>query len=173
MSPGAFTPSQLAVRLEQTCPWLGSAASAVARCVSDHLKTIGKLKTVGPALALATHEPKWTDTQKSIRRDLLAGYSQNPSMPEQPDALVAAVRATGATRVYVHVDLDVLDPAAITGIGFPTPFGVALADLVAAIGRLRGEFPLAGATITEFAPSSPDAAVDDLGTILRIVGALT
>ena len=35
------------------------------------------------------------------------------------------------------------------------------------------QFPLAGAGITEFAPSSPDAASDDLGVILRVVGALT
>jgi arginase len=32
--------------------------------------------------------------------------------------------------------------------------------------------PLVGSSITGFAPASPEAAVDDLGTILRIVGAL-
>ena len=37
---------------------------------------------------------------------------------------------------------------------------------------LRERLPLAGATLTEFAPSSPAAAVDDLGTILRVIGAL-
>jgi arginase len=31
---------------------------------------------------------------------------------------------------------------------------------------------MAGATLTEFSPSSPAAAVDDLGTILRLIGAL-
>ena len=88
------------------------------------------------------------------------------------EALADAVVATGASRVYVHVDLDVLDPAEITGIGYPEPFGVTTADLVASIRALRARVPLAGASLTEFAPSSPEAAVDDLGTILRIVGAL-
>ncbi|MES2172164.1 MAG: arginase family protein [Actinomycetota bacterium] len=32
-----------------------------------------------------------------------------------------ALLATGAASVYVHVDLDVLDPADIDGIGFPEP----------------------------------------------------
>jgi arginase len=89
-----------------------------------------------------------------------------------PKALADAVVATGASRVYVHVDLDVLDPSQITGIGFPVPFGVSTADLVASIRALRARIPLAGASLTEFSPSSPEAAVDDLGTILRIIGAL-
>lgn len=89
-----------------------------------------------------------------------------------PDALAETVAATGAARVFVHVDLDVLDPAEINGIALPEPFGVRAADLVASLRRLRERFPLVGASLTEFSPSSPAAAVDDLGTILRIVGAL-
>ncbi|MFT4230619.1 MAG: arginase family protein [Microbacterium sp.] len=90
----------------------------------------------------------------------------------RPDALAEAVRATGAEHVYIHVDLDVLDPAAITGVSYPVPFGPSAAELVAAIKAVRAEAALVGATVAEFAPASPAAAVDDLGTILRIVGAL-
>lgn len=88
------------------------------------------------------------------------------------DALAEAVVATGAKRVFIHVDLDVLDPSEISGIGFPEPFGVSVGDLTASIRALRARVPLAGASLTEFSPSSPEAAVDDLGAILRIVGAL-
>jgi len=90
----------------------------------------------------------------------------------EPDALADAVVATGATAVYIHVDLDVLDPAAMSGVTASVPFGVSLADLVTAIARVRAALPLVGSSITGFAPASPAAAVDDLGTILRIVGAL-
>ncbi|MFT4051809.1 MAG: arginase family protein [Microbacterium sp.] len=90
----------------------------------------------------------------------------------QPDAIAEAVRATGAEHVYVHVDLDVLDPAAITGVSYPVPFGPSAAELVAAIKAVRATATLVGATVAEFAPASADAAVDDLGTILRVVGAL-
>ncbi len=88
------------------------------------------------------------------------------------DALVEAVAATGATRVYVHVDLDVLDPGEFAGLLTPVPFGVATSDLVAAIRSLCVRFPLAGATIASFAPESEEAAVDDSATILRIIAAL-
>ena len=89
-----------------------------------------------------------------------------------PALVVAAVASTGAHRIFLHIDLDVLDPPEVAGLAFPVPFGAQPADLVATIKALRADYPLAGAAITEFSPSSSDAAVEDLGTILRIVGAL-
>lgn len=89
-----------------------------------------------------------------------------------PDTLVEAVAASGASRVYVHVDLDVLDPADIAGTDWAEPFGLPAAHLVDLIGAVRARFELAGAGITGFAPASSEHAIDDLGTILRILGAL-
>jgi arginase len=88
------------------------------------------------------------------------------------DDLVAAVEASGARFVYVHVDLDVLDPARIAGITGPEPFGVESATLVEAIVALKERFTLTGASLTGFAPASAEAADDDLGTILRLIGAI-
>jgi arginase len=88
-------------------------------------------------------------------------------------SLIEAVEATGATSVYVHIDLDVLDPSDIVGLGYPEPFGVRASMLVDSIKQLLERFPLAGAGITEFAPASPAEAVEDMPTILRLVGALT
>jgi arginase len=89
-----------------------------------------------------------------------------------PDSLVAAVQATGAASVYLHIDLDVLDPADMTQLGFPEPFGVRAETLVATIKALLARFPLAGAGITEFAPASMADAAEDMPTLLRIIGAL-
>ena len=88
-------------------------------------------------------------------------------------ALVAALAATGATEVYLHIDLDVLDPAEIAALSFPEPFGASLATVVQNIVAVRQRFALSGAGITQFAPSSPDAAADDLSAVLRIISALT
>ncbi|MBF4561760.1 arginase family protein [Microbacterium sp. VKM Ac-2870] len=89
-----------------------------------------------------------------------------------PAALVEAVAATGAEAIYIHVDLDVLDPAVLTAVALPTPFGLTLEQLTAAIAAARARLPLVGSSISGFVPASPAAAADDLGTILRIVGAL-
>lgn len=90
-----------------------------------------------------------------------------------PTAVIAALEATGASRVFVHVDLDVLDPSALAGLSYPLPFGIEPAALVAVLRAVAARFPLAGAAITGFAPGSPLAAEDDLPTILRLVAALT
>ena len=92
---------------------------------------------------------------------------------DDPEAIVEAVAATGATAVYVHIDLDVLDPSAIDGIGYPEPFGVQPERLTEAVRALRRRFELAGAGLMEFAPESTDAAAHDLPVILRILGSLT
>ncbi|WP_403020276.1 arginase family protein [Salinibacterium sp. GXW1014] len=89
------------------------------------------------------------------------------------DEVVEAVAATGAKSVYVHVDLDVLDPAAVRGLGNPVPFGMQVEQVTSAIRAVVSRFPLAGAGISGFMPSSAEDADDDLGTILRMIGALT
>lgn len=96
-----------------------------------------------------------------------------PVGPLDADSLVAAIAETGATSVYLHIDLDVLDPAEIEGLGSPVPFGLTIAELTALIRGVRARYELAGASVTEFAPTSPAAAVEDMGAILRIIGALT
>jgi arginase len=90
-----------------------------------------------------------------------------------PDSLVVAVAASGASSVYLHIDLDVLDPDAIAGVGAPVPFGLTRDEVVASIGSIRDRFPVVGAAITVFMPSSPAAADDDLSTILRVLSAVT
>ena len=83
-----------------------------------------------------------------------------------------AVAATGAARAYIHVDLDVLDPAHIEGVSSPQPFGLDPAELLEEIAAIRERLPLAGASLAGFAPRTADAGIGDMGTILRIIGAL-
>lgn len=89
------------------------------------------------------------------------------------EAVLEAIAATGASSVYLHIDLDVLDPADFAGLGSPVPFGIAPASLAQTIRAVVAKYPLAGAGITEFAPASLEQAADDLPTILRLIGAIT
>jgi arginase len=90
-----------------------------------------------------------------------------------PELLLDAIARTGATRVYIHVDFDVLDPAEFEGLDSPVPFGLTAAALVDAIRAIKEKYELAGAGLTEFAPTSVENAEADLPTILRIIGALS
>lgn len=96
-----------------------------------------------------------------------------PAELDTADALLTAVAATGAASVYVHIDLDVLDPATIGGVGYPEPFGLQPSLLCDLVRALRSRFQLAGACVAGFAPEAPEAAGHDLPVILRVLGALT
>lgn len=93
--------------------------------------------------------------------------------PELSERLVDILRATGATHLYIHIGLDVLDPAEFAGVHSPVPFGLSLAQLTSAISAAVEALPLAGAAICEFAPATPEAAADDIPTVLRLLSALT
>ncbi|MCU1639607.1 MAG: arginase family protein [Microbacteriaceae bacterium] len=89
-----------------------------------------------------------------------------------PSSLREAMDASGARSVYLHVDLDVLDPAEFECVSYPEPFGISVQALLALIAEAKSALPLAGAGLMEFAPASAESAADDMPTILRIVGAL-
>lgn len=91
---------------------------------------------------------------------------------DQPEVVSDALRATGASRVWVHVDVDVLDPAEFEGVSSAAPFGASATALVSAIRHVREHMPIAGATIAGFAPRTPVDAVQDLGAVLRLIGSV-
>jgi arginase family enzyme len=71
-----------------------------------------------------------------------------------PDAIPAAA------AVYIHIDLDVLDPEVFASVGSPEPEGTTVDQLVTAVRALTARFPLAGLAITEYEPDRPsDRAV--------------
>jgi arginase len=106
--------------------------------------------------------------------DYIAGSGIRSLTPTEltPGSLTSALRDTDADAVYLHVDLDVLDPGEFGALDFPEPFGVTVAELIELIKEVKAALPVAGAGLTEFSPRTPEQAEDGLPTILRIIGAL-
>ncbi|MGV8911934.1 MAG: arginase family protein [Rhodoglobus sp.] len=102
-----------------------------------------------------------------------AGIRSIGAIEFSPESLLEALETIGADSVYLHIDLDVLDPADFAGLGSPVPFGISPTLLAETIRAIVAKYPLAGAGITEFAPASVAQAGDDLPTILRLIGAIT
>jgi arginase len=82
----------------------------------------------------------------------------------RPGPLLSSVRATGAEAVYVHIDLDVLDPQVFAAVGTPEPGGLEVEHLLAGVRALTEEFTLAGVALTEY-ERTEDA--DQEETVLR------
>ncbi|WP_271222194.1 GNAT family N-acetyltransferase [Streptosporangium carneum] len=72
---------------------------------------------------------------------------------DELSALEDLVARTGAEAVYVHVDLDVLDPDVFPFVGVPEPGGILPAELLARVTALAERFEIAGLGITEYEPS--------------------
>ncbi|MET8087531.1 arginase family protein [Micromonospora sp. NPDC005237] len=73
-----------------------------------------------------------------------------PTLGAQPTRL-AALPPPGAA-VYVHLDLDVLDPSALPAVAVPTPGGVTAAALARSLTALRAHHEVVGVGITEYVP---------------------
>ncbi len=79
----------------------------------------------------------------------------------------------GLVRVYVHLDLDVLDPARVgRANGFATEGGLDAGELLAALGMVRGRFDVVACGIASYDPSF-DADGRVLQAALACVEALT
>jgi arginase len=87
-----------------------------------------------------------------------------------PEARGRIRRRAGAGGWYLHVDLDGLDPRDVPAVGFPTPDGVRLDDLLAALGGLP---PPAAMTFSalSFDRADADEAERTLAACLRLVEA--
>jgi arginase len=58
-----------------------------------------------------------------------------------------------ASRLYVHLDLDVLDPSEGIANGYPTPGGLLISQVAAMIAFCRSHFRLVGATLSSYDPT--------------------
>ena len=74
-----------------------------------------------------------------------------------PDRIAGRVRAGRFRHVYVHLDLDVIDPAEFPDALMPAPHGVSADNVAAAISALASSFDVVGFSVVEFRPRSADA----------------
>ena len=71
-------------------------------------------------------------------------------------ALVNAIAAAGGPGepvVYVHIDLDVLEPEIFASVGTPSPGGLRPDQLLALVTAVAERFGVVGLGITEYEPS--------------------
>lgn len=74
-------------------------------------------------------------------------------------------------EVYVHVDLDVLDPEVARANAFAAPGGLSLEDLLACIEEIAARFDLVGAALTAYDPAAdPDRRA--LGAAFEVAAGL-
>ena len=108
-------------------------------------------------------------------REYLAVLGINPVAPDalqrSPDALVAAIRATRYRHIYVHLDLDVLDPAEFPNVLVPAPGGLSLTSLHRTLQALAANFDYVGVSIVEYADGKTDRTAEVATLVAPLVRA--
>ncbi|HEX5070824.1 MAG TPA: arginase family protein [Vicinamibacterales bacterium] len=74
-----------------------------------------------------------------------------------PDRLSGVVRARGFRKIYIHLDLDVLDPAEFPHSLMQTPAGVSMNAVAETVADLANAFDVVGFSVVEFRPRGGDA----------------
>ncbi|MEO8128456.1 MAG: arginase family protein [Bryobacteraceae bacterium] len=136
----------------------------------------------GMALGLATAQ--FVDESRTMLlgiRDVEAGERERVAKSrmrvvpasEWADGFVAK-NFPQAERVYLHIDLDVIDAAVNPGVNFRGSGGLSLAQVESALRMIRGRYPIAAAALTNYNPERDvDGRSRDLGLALaRLIAAI-
>lgn len=81
------------------------------------------------------------------------------------DMLIDIVKAKGYKNVYIHLDLDVLDPGCFPAVMCPTCNGLLVDSLTKALQKLDGQFNVVGFSIVEYITGKGEC-IDELKKII-------
>lgn len=88
--------------------------------------------------------PAGTRSIDDAERVALAEYGIVPIPVERIGTVVPELEGRNPTKVWIHVDVDVLDPREFAGVGFPEPGGLTVDQLIGTIEAVGSRWPLAG-----------------------------
>jgi arginase len=92
-------------------------------------------------------DPSETDYMKKMHITRISAMET-----ELADAVLKAVLKTGKTHVYIHFDLDVLDPAVFPATPLPVPGGITMDQALEVLHLLREKNSVVGFGLYEYVP---------------------
>jgi agmatinase len=128
----------------------------------------GRLVQVG--IRASAHDQRHWESTLGVRQLWAAEVRRDPAAAL--DAVVAQLRAAGASTVYLSNDIDGTDPAFADATGTPEPGGLDPEWVGALVRRLGAEIGLCGGDVMEVAPQvarSPDGGARTVATAARYV----
>ncbi len=91
------------------------------------------------------------DEERYIQRHQVKGYSPS-DLARNPQNLMDQIEDAGFHNLYIHLDLDVLDPAVFPYTNFPSPDGLTVPQLMTVLEMLCDHFHVTGFSLLELAP---------------------
>jgi arginase len=69
------------------------------------------------------------------------------------NCVLTEVKAKGAKKLYIHIDLDVLDPAEFPFVPVPAAGGLTIQTLLQLLRTIKKKFAVIGLSLVEYRPS--------------------
>lgn len=109
---------------------------------------------IDPSKALIVGLRSWeTEGGTKDRQQALGVKSLSPAQVEDNSAAVLEwLKSTGASKVLIHFDLDVIDPAEMIAAVGTDPDGMKIDGVTRVINDIAGQFDIVGLTIAEHMP---------------------
>ncbi len=132
----------------------GYHAMALTACLglgdNDIISTLPAKVDASKSLLVGIRE--WDEGMKERQQELgIKGLSPS-EVRENSSAIMEWLKSTGASKVVIHFDLDVLDPAdLIVAVGV-VPHGMKTDEVVRVINDISAEYDIIGLTIAEHMP---------------------
>ena len=88
-----------------------------------------------------------------IQQNELSVFSAEAINNGDVDCLFSMLDKTGFDKLYIHLDLDVIDPEEFSHVACPTPGGIHIDRLKDLLVSLKRKFDIVGCSVLEFLPS--------------------
>ncbi len=89
--------------------------------------------------------------QRFVDREQITLFSV-ADVRQRSSAIVNSIKHRGFDQIYIHLDLDVLDPHQFPYVKCPTPAGISFDALLKLVNELKDNFKILGFSIVEFCP---------------------
>lgn len=135
--------------------YAGYHAMAVTACMGlGDKKILSQLPTrISPSRILFVGLRNWEREEIKVRQQQYGIQHLSPkNVAENSDAIRSWLHSCGASKVLIHFDMDVLDPAEIIAAVGTDPDGMKMEEAVRVINDIAAEKELVGLTIAEPMP---------------------
>jgi len=123
---------------------LGESNKAILEQCYDNL-------TPGQVIMIGARDLDQAEEQFISEGDII--LYNTTAMEEDLEPLIDGIKSKKHGQIYIHLDLDVLDPLEFPHIPVPSPGGLRIKTLSKLLNRLNREFVLIGMGLFEYRPS--------------------
>jgi arginase len=127
-------------------------AALMGRCWRSLAASVPGFRPVPGQRVVLVGARDLSDAERALIADAGVTWVRADALGALPPAL-DALAASGARRVYLHVDLDVHDPAELPVNSYPAPGGLTRAAVRDVVRQIAARFEISAAAMTAYDPS--------------------